>query len=92
MTATFRNAVTGQENELSVKGDMFGMGSVISLNGTQPVGQISRQYFNAREYFGDKQTVSCTLALIGWELTAVLCHRRTWCGPRAYGGYLYRLR
>lgn len=58
MTASFRNATTGQDVELSVKGDMFGMGSVISLNGTQPVAQISRQYMNGRQWIGGQQTVS----------------------------------
>lgn len=58
MTASFRNAATGQDVELSVKGDMFGMGSVITLNGTQPVAQISRQYMNGRQWIGGQQTVS----------------------------------
>ncbi|GMK53462.1 hypothetical protein CspeluHIS016_0100480 [Cutaneotrichosporon spelunceum] len=50
LTATFTNASTGQECELNIKGDMFGMGSVIRCNG-QPVAQISRQYLNAAQYY-----------------------------------------
>lgn len=57
LTATFRNAVTGQDAEMSIKGDMFGFGSVITLNGSTPVAQISRKMMNMREWAVDKQTV-----------------------------------
>lgn len=58
MTATFRNAVTGQDAELSVRGDMFGFGSTITLNGSTPVAQISRKLLHLSEWISDKQTVS----------------------------------
>lgn len=59
LTITFTNSITGKPCELNIKGDMFGMGSVIRCNG-QPIAQISRQYFNAGQVFADQQTV-------GWQ-------------------------
>lgn len=56
MTATFRNTITGQEVELNLEGDMFGVGSVITLSSGQPVAQITRE-FDVRDFFGG-QTVS----------------------------------
>ncbi|CAK9780411.1 hypothetical protein CC85DRAFT_283526 [Cutaneotrichosporon oleaginosum] len=61
LTVTFTNAITGQPVELNIKGDMFGMGSVIRCNG-QPIAQISREYFNAAQIFGDQQTYFVTVA------------------------------
>lgn len=57
MQATFRNASTGQEVMLELRGDMWGGSADLAWNG-QPVAQIARQLFNAREVFSDKQTVS----------------------------------
>jgi uncharacterized protein YxjI len=57
MQATFRNHSTGQEVTLELRGDMWGGSADISMGGV-PVAQITRQLFNMREVFADKQTVS----------------------------------
>lgn len=54
---TFRNASDGKQIELEVKGDWFDRSAEITYN-DRPVAAISRKFFNAREFFGDKQTVS----------------------------------
>lgn len=53
----FKNAADGQEVELNIKGDWFDRSADISFDG-RPVAHISRSFFNVREIFGDKQTVS----------------------------------
>lgn len=54
---TFKNASDGKEIELEVKGDWIDRKAEITWEG-RPVATISRKFFNAREFFGDKQTVS----------------------------------
>ena len=56
---TFTNASDGKAVELEVKGDWFDRSAEITLDG-RVVASISRKFFNAREFFGDKQTVSVT--------------------------------
>ena len=59
----FKNAADGAEGELDLKGDWFDRSATITLGG-RPVAEVKRKFFNARELFGDKQTVS---------LCSVLC-------------------
>lgn len=74
MSAQFTNAITGQPGELSVKGDMFGMGATVMLNDSTPVAQISRQYLNAREVFTSNQTYYVTCAPgVDLALIAAIC-------------------
>ncbi|TXT09619.1 uncharacterized protein COLE_03553 [Cutaneotrichosporon oleaginosum] len=74
MTATFRNAVTGQNCELSIRGDMFGLGTTITLNGNIPVAQISRKLLHLREWIADKQTYYVTVAPgVDLALIAAIC-------------------
>ena len=54
---TFKNASDGKDVELEVHGDWFDRSAEITWNG-KPVAVVSRKFFNAREWFGDKQTVS----------------------------------
>jgi uncharacterized protein YxjI len=54
---TFKNASDGKDIELEVKGDWLDRSAEITLDG-RVVASISRKFFNAREFFGDKQTVS----------------------------------
>lgn len=58
---TFRNAADGREIELEIKGDWFDRSAEISWEG-RPIAAISRKFFNAREWFGDKQTVSRSIS------------------------------
>lgn len=53
----FKNASDGKEIVLELKGDWLDKSAEIKL-GDQVVASISRKFFNAREFFGDKQTVS----------------------------------
>ncbi|BEI94491.1 uncharacterized protein CcaverHIS019_0700630 [Cutaneotrichosporon cavernicola] len=74
MTATFRNANTGENAELSMRGDMFGLGTTIVLNGNIPVAQISRKLLHMREWIADKQTYYVTVAPgVDLALIAALC-------------------
>ena len=59
-TVEFTNAADGRHVELEVKGDWWDRSANIACGG-QPVAHISRSYFNMREIFGDKQTVSMPL-------------------------------
>lgn len=59
---TFKNASNGHKIELEVKGNWIDRSAEITWGGT-PVAQISRSWFSAREWFGDKQTVSLILLL-----------------------------
>ena len=54
---TFKNASDGKDVELEVNGDWIDRSAEITWEG-KPVATISRKFFNAREFFGDKQTVS----------------------------------
>lgn len=56
----FKNAADGQEVELDLKGDWFDRSATITLAG-RPVAEVTRKFFNVREMFGDKQTVSLVL-------------------------------
>jgi uncharacterized protein YxjI len=64
-TVEFTNAADGQHVELEVKGDWWDRSANITCGG-QPVAHISRSYFNMREIFGDKQTVSIPFGLDFW--------------------------
>lgn len=52
----FKNASDSKDIELEVRGDWLDRSAEITLDG-RPVASISRKFFNAREFFGDKQTV-----------------------------------
>lgn len=54
---TFKNAADGAEIELEVKGDWIDRSAEITTGG-RPVASISRSFFNVRQIFGEKQTVS----------------------------------
>ena len=56
-TVHFKNASDGHEIELDVRGDWFDRSANITFGG-QPVAHISRSFFNVREIFADKETVS----------------------------------
>lgn len=75
MTATFCNAVTGENAELSIRGDMFGLGTTVTLNGNTPVAQISRKLLHLREWVADKQTVSLESARVRYREGASQCGR-----------------
>ena len=53
----FKNAADGKDVELEVNGDWLDRSAEITFEG-KVVASISRKFFNAREFFGDKQTVS----------------------------------
>jgi uncharacterized protein YxjI len=53
----FKNASDGREMELVVKGDWLDRQARVLL-GDRVVAEVSRQFLNAREIFGSKQTVS----------------------------------
>ncbi|GFZ46578.1 hypothetical protein JCM24511_03798 [Saitozyma sp. JCM 24511] len=73
MQATFRNHSTGQEVTLELRGDMWGGSADISMGG-MPVAQITRQLFNMREVFADKQTYFVTVAPgVDLALIAAIC-------------------
>ena len=56
-TIHFVNESDGRELELDIKGDWFDRSAKITFDG-RPVAHITRSFFNVREMFGDKQTVS----------------------------------
>ena len=62
-TVTFKNASDGKEVELEVKGDWLDRSAEILYEG-KVVASISRKFFNAREFFGDQQTVSFCCSMI----------------------------
>ena len=69
----FKNASDGKEIELNVKGDWFDRSAEITWEG-RPVAVISRQFFNAREFFGDKQTYFVAVAAnVDLSLIAAIC-------------------
>ncbi|KAF1985500.1 DUF567-domain-containing protein [Aulographum hederae CBS 113979] len=65
----FINASDGREMELDIKGDWFDRSANITCQG-QPVATLSREFFNMREMFVDKQTYYVTVAP-GVDLTLV---------------------
>jgi uncharacterized protein YxjI len=56
-TVEFTNAADGRPVELEVKGDWLDRSASITCGGT-PVAHIARSFFNLREIFADKETVS----------------------------------
>jgi uncharacterized protein YxjI len=56
MEASFISHSTNQEVTIQLRGDLWG-GSADLAMGDRPVAQISRQIFNMREVFHDKQSV-----------------------------------
>lgn len=101
LVATFHNPATNSPTTLVLKGDFWGGSADISIEGGPVVGQISRKLFNAREFWGDKQTVRPFPSLI------IICMRGQWLighcrlvlfdssprrGPCAHGSGLYMLR
>ena len=59
----FHNASTDSDVVLELTGDWLDKSAEIKFNG-QVVAAVSRKFFNAREFFGDKQTVSLILRLL----------------------------
>lgn len=53
----FHNASNSTDVMLELEGDWLDKSAEIKFNG-QVIASISRKFFNAREFFGDKQTVS----------------------------------
>lgn len=68
----FKNAADGQAVELDLKGDWFDRSAKITLGG-QPVAEVSRKFFNVREMFGDKQTVSFVISSCFFDLVLNKC-------------------
>lgn len=65
---TFKNAADGKDVELEVKGDWMDRKAEITWEG-KPVAVISRKFFNAAQFFGDKQTVCLPVPLV-WVITS----------------------
>jgi uncharacterized protein YxjI len=63
---TFKNASDGKEIELEVRGDWLDRKAEITIDG-RPVASVSRKFFNAREFFGDKQTVRVLVSSANWN-------------------------
>jgi uncharacterized protein YxjI len=61
LTCTFRNSITGQEEELHLKGDFFDRNAEITCNDI-PVARIGRKFFNAGQLLFDDQTYILTAA------------------------------
>jgi uncharacterized protein YxjI len=73
LVATFNNASNGQAVELLVKGSFFDRNATITLDG-QPVAQIGRNFFNAREIFGGQQSYQVSVAPgVDLALLAAIC-------------------
>jgi uncharacterized protein YxjI len=89
----FKNAADGQQVELDLKGDWFDRSAKITLNGAV-VAEVARKFFNVREMFGDKQTVSLvsfSLVLVSALLTVtlvVLCYGCAKRRPHAHRSHL----
>jgi uncharacterized protein YxjI len=64
INTTFLNAADGQEHILTLKGDFFDRKAAITLGSADGpvVATISRDFWNAREIFSDKQTYYLTIA------------------------------
>ncbi|KAK3700139.1 hypothetical protein LTR37_016142 [Vermiconidia calcicola] len=70
---TFKNAADGKDVELELNGDWLDKSANITLNG-KPVAAISRKFFNASQFFGDKQTYFMTVAPnVDLSLMAAIC-------------------
>ena len=59
-TVHFKNASDGLNVELEVKGDWWDRSASITFAG-RPVAHISRSFFNVRQIFAEKQTVSIAM-------------------------------
>lgn len=66
----FKNAANGADIELDLKGDWFDRSAAITFEG-KPVAEVKRKFFNAREMFGDKQTVS--FVIFQWRVCSQGC-------------------
>lgn len=64
MVATFHNPAANSPTTLVLKGDFWGGSADITIEDGPVVAQISRKLFNAREFWGDKQTVRFLSPLI----------------------------
>ncbi|ODO07650.1 hypothetical protein L198_01231 [Cryptococcus wingfieldii CBS 7118] len=74
MVATFKNASNGQDTTLVLRGDFWGGSADIKVDNGPVVAQITRKVFNAREYFGDKQTYMVNVAPgVDLALIAAVC-------------------
>ncbi|WVQ85740.1 hypothetical protein IAT38_007907 [Cryptococcus sp. DSM 104549] len=74
MTATFIDAATNKELVVDLRGDFWGGSADLSVEGGPVIAQISRKLFNAREFFGDKQTYFVTVAPgVDLALVAAIC-------------------
>ncbi|KAK8865575.1 hypothetical protein IAR55_000719 [Kwoniella newhampshirensis] len=74
MEATFINHSTHAETTLELRGDFWGGSADIHVVNGPIVAQISRQLFNARELFTDKQTYFVTVAPgVDLALIAAIC-------------------
>lgn len=69
-TVTFKNAADNEPVELEVKGDWIDRSAEITW-GERQVAHIGRSFFNVRQIFGDKQTVSLSTCCdeVGMKLT-----------------------
>lgn len=72
----FTNASDNHHVELDVKGDWFDRSASITWGG-QPVAHISRSFFNVREIFADKQTVSTQNFIISGHFQRLDMHSLT---------------
>lgn len=58
-TPAFKNASDGKHVELAVRGTWYDRSASVTFGGDeQPVAHITRSFFNLREIFADKDTVS----------------------------------
>lgn len=58
-TLAFKNASDGKHVELAVRGTWYDRSASVTFGADeQPVAHISRSFFNLREIFADKDTVS----------------------------------
>ncbi|KIR67423.1 hypothetical protein I314_01839 [Cryptococcus bacillisporus CA1873] len=74
MVATFHNPATNSPTTLVLKGDFWGGSADITIEDGPVVAQISRKLFNAREFWGDKQTYFVTVAPgVDLSLIAAVC-------------------
>ncbi|KAI9732955.1 MAG: hypothetical protein M1818_007388 [Claussenomyces sp. TS43310] len=73
VSCTFVNTSDGQPVELLVKGDFFHRKATITMNDI-PVAEIGRDHFNARQFFGGKQSYFVSIAPgVDVALIAALC-------------------
>ena len=78
MVATFTNASDGKPIELVCRGDWFDRKATITL-GDRVVAQIGRSFFNVREFFGNKQSVSKPNSTLPFTVWLIVLRYSTWC-------------